>query len=131
MSLHETLGDLAAHRIELAFGEKTAWTDVSDPGGDYTAYTGNGRRIITVPIVDGSMTVLGFRQFLLIPPPDGSGNLNPADTYGRFVVMYMGMNQTDLMTTPAPIRQGIIACPTSTGPPASTITGPGKVVLHQ
>jgi Flp pilus assembly protein TadG len=106
-------------------------TDVADPGGDYTAYTGNGRRVITVPVVDSTMTVLGFRQFLLIPPPDGSGNLNPADQYGRFVVMYMGMNPADVMTTPAPVPQGIIACPTSTGPPAGTITGPGKVVLHQ
>jgi Flp pilus assembly protein TadG len=106
-------------------------TDVADPGGDYTAYMGNGRRIITVPVVDSTMTVLGFRQFLLIPPPDGSGNLDPTDRYGRFVAMYMGMNPNDLLTTPAPVRQGIIACPTSTGPPAAPITGPGKVVLNQ
>jgi len=106
-------------------------TDVADPGGDYGAYTGNGRRIITVPVVDSAMTVLGFRQFLLIPPSDGSGNLDPTDRYGRFIAMYMGMNQIDVMTTPAPVRQGIIACPTTTGPPAAPITGPGKVVLHQ
>jgi Flp pilus assembly protein TadG len=106
-------------------------TDVADPGGDYTAYSGNGRRILTVPIVDSTMTVLGFRQFLLIPPPDGSGNLDPTDRYARFIVMYMGMNQTDVNTTPAPVKQGVIACPASTGPPANPITGPGKVVLHQ
>jgi Flp pilus assembly protein TadG len=112
-------------------GVLQADTDVADPGGDYTAYQGNGRRILTLPIVDSTMTVLGFRQFLLIPPPDGSGNLNPSDQYGRFIVMYMGMNPTDVMTTPAPVRQGVIACPTSTGPPANPITGPGKVVLQQ
>jgi Flp pilus assembly protein TadG len=106
-------------------------TDVADPGGDYTAYTGNGRRIITVPIVDSTLTVLGFRQFLIIPPPDGSGNLDPTDRFGRFAAMYMGMNQNDVMTTPAPVKQGIIACPTTTGPPGTPITGPGKVVLHQ
>ncbi len=106
-------------------------SDVADPGGDYSAYTGNGRRVITVPIVDGAMTVLGFRQFLLVPPPDGSGNLDPADRFGRFIVMYMGMNQNDTRTTPAPVRQGTIACPTATGPPANPIQGPGKVVLHQ
>ena len=103
----------------------------ADPGGDYTAYTGNGRRIITVPVVDSTMMYLGFRQFLLVPPPDGSGNLDPADRYGRFVAMYMGMNQNDTRTTPSPVRQGNIACPTATGAPGFTIQGPGKVVLHQ
>jgi hypothetical protein len=117
--------------VSTMAGVLQADSDVADPGGDYTAYQGNGRRILTVPIVDSTMTVLGFRQFLLIPPPDGSGNLNPADTYGRFIVMYMGMTSTDVMTTPAPVKQGVIACPTSTGPPASPITGPGKVVLQQ
>ncbi len=112
-------------------------TDVSDPGGDYTAYQGNGRRIITVPIVDafGTLTILGFRQFLVIPDPDGSGNLNPSDASGRFVVMYMGMSSdiggADANTTPAPIKQGAIGCPTATGAPGYTIQGPGKVVLHQ
>jgi hypothetical protein len=106
-------------------------SDVADPGGDYTAYSGNGRRVITVPVVDSTMLVLGFRQFLLIPPPDGSGNLNPSDQYGRFVAMYMGMNPTDVLTTPAPVKQGMISCPTTTGAPANPITGPGKVVLHQ
>jgi len=106
-------------------------SDVADPGGDYTAYVGNGRRVITVAVVDSSMLVLGFRQFLLIPPPDGSGNLDPTDRYGRFVAMYMGMNQNDTLTTPAPVKQGVISCPTTTGPPGNPITGPGKVVLHQ
>jgi Flp pilus assembly protein TadG len=106
-------------------------SDVADPGGDYSAYIGNGRRIITVPVVDSTMLVLGFRQFLLIPPPDGTLNLDPADRYGRFIAMYMGMNQTDTRTTPAPVRQGSIACPSTSGPPANPIQGPGKVVLHQ
>ena len=73
--------------------------------------------MITVAVVDSGMLVLGFRQFLLIPPPDGSGNLDPTDRYGRFVAMYMGMNQTDVLTTPAPIRQGMISCPSATGRP--------------
>ena len=53
--------------------------------------------------------MLGFRQFLVIPDPDGSGNLNPTDTNGRFVAMYMGMSPADENTTPAPIRQGSIS----------------------
>ena len=97
------------------------------------AATSLKNRIITVPIVDslGSLLVVGFRQFLLIPPADGSGNLNPADTSGRFIAMYMGMSPADSNTTPAPVRQGIISCPSATGPPGFTIQGPGKVVLHQ
>jgi hypothetical protein len=106
-------------------------SDATDPGGDYTAYTGNGRRVITVPVLDSTLTVLGFRQFLLVPPPDGTGNLDPTDRYGRFIAMYMGMNQNDTRTTPAPVKQGSIACPSATGAPAFTIQGPGKVVLHQ
>jgi Flp pilus assembly protein TadG len=86
----------------------------------YTDYTGNGRRIVTIPIVDtlnagGNMTVLGFRQFLLIPA-QGAFNLNPADPFGRFVAMYIG--------SVAPLKQGRFdGCQLS--------AGPGKVVLHQ
>ena len=106
----------------------TADTDVTtgllDP---YTAYLGNGRRVITVAIVNalpttvtGTMTVLGFRQFLLEPNTDGSFP-DPADVNGRFIVQYIG--------SPAPVKQGYfddrfgLSCQVS--------SGPGKVVLHQ
>ncbi len=72
----------------------------------YTAYSGNGRRVITVAVVDAlapntgtPMTVLGFRQFLLQPNPDGTP-FNPADTNGRFVATYIG--------SPMPVKQGYI-----------------------
>jgi Flp pilus assembly protein TadG len=86
----------------------------------YTDYTGDGRRILTIPIVDtvssgANMTVLGFRQFLLIPN-QGALNINPADMFGRFVAMYIG--------SVAPIAQGRFdGC--------QQTAGPGKVVLHQ
>jgi len=86
----------------------------------YTDYTGNGRRIITIPIVDGisasgSMTVLGFRQFLVLPNQTAA-NIAPGDQYGRFIAMYIG--------SAAPVKQGRFdGCQQS--------AGPGKVVLHQ
>jgi Flp pilus assembly protein TadG len=93
----------------------------------YASYIGNGRRVITLAIVDaltttvtGTMTVLGFRQFLLEPNSDGSFP-NPADVNGRFIVQYIG--------SPAPVKQGYfddrfgLSCQVS--------SGPGKVVLHQ
>ncbi len=103
-------------------------TDVTTGPLDlYTAYLGNGRRVITVAIVNaltttvtGTMTVLGFRQFLLEPNIDGSF-LNPADVSGRFLAQYIG--------NPAPVKQGYfddhfgLSCQVS--------SGPGKVVLHQ
>ena len=87
-------------------------------GEAYTSYSGNGRRIITVPVVTASMTVLGFRQFLLEP-----GFLNPADTYGRFVVQYIG--------SPAPVQQGWFDDHFGLGCPIPVASGPGKVVLHR
>jgi Flp pilus assembly protein TadG len=103
----------------------------TDPGTTqdvYSSYNGNGRRVLTVPVVDAlppnsttPMTVLGFRQFLLQPAPDGTP-FNPSDSNGRFVATYIG--------SPMPLKQGNIddrlgfgACPVS--------SGPGKVVLHQ
>jgi hypothetical protein len=86
----------------------------------YTDYTGDGRRIITIPIVDtisaaGSMTVLGFRQFLVMPN-SGASALSPSDQYGRFLGMYIG--------SVAPVKQGRFdGC--------QQTAGPGKVVLHQ
>ena len=67
----------------------------------YTDYTGSGRRLITIPIVDNiaaaSMTVQGFRQFLVMPDPGGIAT-NPADTFGRFIALYVG--------SVAPVKQG-------------------------
>jgi hypothetical protein len=95
-------------------------TDVNDYD-NYVDYTGNGRRIITLPIVDtlaptGSMTVLGFRQFLLIPN-QGAFDIAPSDPWGRFVAMYIG--------SVAPVQQGRFdgGC--------QITAGPGKVILHQ
>jgi Flp pilus assembly protein TadG len=94
-------------------------TDINDYDV-YTDYTGTGRRLMTIPIVDllsgtNTMTVLGFRQFL-ISPATGAVNIVPSDTFGRFVAMYVG--------TVAPVKQGSFAgCQIS--------AGPGKVVLHQ
>jgi Flp pilus assembly protein TadG len=86
----------------------------------YTAYTGSGRRIITIPIVDsisatGTMNVLGFRQFLVMPN-SGANALSPSDQYGRFIAMYIG--------SVAPVKQGRFdGC--------QQTAGPGKVVLLQ
>ena len=85
-----------------------------------TDYTGNGRRLITIPIVDtinaGSiMTIQGFRQFLIMPDPGGAAT-NPADVFARFIAMYVG--------SVAPVKQGRFdGCQLS--------FGPGKAVLHQ
>jgi len=86
----------------------------------YTDYQGNGRRIITIPIVDSianttSMTVLGYRQFLLLPN-SGDTDIVPGDTAGRFLGMYIG--------SVAPLTAGRFDGCTQTA-------GPGKVVLHQ
>ena len=108
-------------------------TDTADYD-DYTAYGGNGRRIITVPIVDtlsttatGTMNILGFRQFLVTPTPNsntGLGN-DPSDGHGKFNAIYIG--------SVAPVKQGFY---TSLVPPAplaacGITSGPGKVVLHR
>jgi Flp pilus assembly protein TadG len=85
----------------------------------YESYAGNGRRIITVSIVDtlnpNSMNVLGFRQFL-VEPNLNAIDLAPADVNGRFRALYIG--------SVAPIKQGRFdGCQNS--------SGPGKVVIHQ
>jgi Flp pilus assembly protein TadG len=87
---------------------------------DYTQYTGNTRRVMTVPVVDvldpaGTMSVLGFRQFLIEPNP-GSTTVNPADQDARFVALYIG--------SVMPVKQGSFSG-------CQIIAGPGKVVLHQ
>ena len=87
---------------------------------DYTAYAGNGRRVITIPILDvlnptGTMTVLGFRQFL-VEPTAGVGDVAPNDVGARFGAMYIG--------SVVPVKQGRFdGCLVS--------SGPGKVVLHE
>jgi hypothetical protein len=69
-----------------------------------------------------TMMVLGFRQFLLEPNPDGSYP-NPTDPFGRFVVQYIG--------SPAPIQQGWFDDHFGLGCPVPVASGPGKVVLHR
>lgn len=87
---------------------------------EYASYTGNGRRIVTVPVVDSlantsAMVVLGFRQFLVEPNPNDV-SINAADSNARFAVLYLG--------SVAPVRQGRFdGC--------QIAAGPGKVVLHQ
>jgi hypothetical protein len=94
---------------------------------DYTAYTGNFRRIITVPVVEtlttstDGMVVLGFRQFLLEPTTEESASINVSDSNGRFAALYIG---TDARPAPVPLKQG-------TFQGCSVAAGPGKVVLHQ
>jgi Flp pilus assembly protein TadG len=99
------------------------------PTDPYASYQGNGRRILTLPIVNAvttipaaTMTVLGFRQFLLERNSDGSPNA-PGDANGRFVVMYIG--------NPAPVQQGYIDDHFGLAGGNLPTSGPGKVVLHQ
>jgi hypothetical protein len=110
---------------------------------DYTAYTGTTRRVITIPIVDTldssgtpSMTVLGFRQFLIEPGSDGATIEDTiTDTNTRFLVMYLGGDST-LGGNPVPLKSGrfdnwqslSLGCMSADG---SALLGPGKVVLHQ
>ncbi len=107
-------------------------TDVIDYD-DYTAYLGNGRRLITVPIVDQvsdpsvPMAVLGFRQFLLEPNP-ADVVTNPGDTGGRFVALYIG---TDTTPGPVPLRNGRVGPAADGSQSCANPLGPGKVVLHQ
>jgi len=101
-------------------------TAITDP---YAGYTGNGRRIVTLPIVaslapnvTGTMTILGFRQFFLEVNADGS-YINPGDPNGRFAAMYIG--------SPAPVKQGWIDDRFGLAGGLLPTSGPGKVVLHQ
>jgi hypothetical protein len=105
--------------VDLLSTGSTIDTDLADTS-DYTAYAGNGRRLITLSIVDtlsatASMNVLGFRQFLLMPDPNNT-ELTPTDSRGRFIAMYIG--------NPAPLKQGRFGN-------CGITAGPGKVVLHQ
>jgi Flp pilus assembly protein TadG len=105
-------------------------SDITTGQGDvYSAYQGNGRRVITVAVVDAlspntatPMTVLGFRQFLVQLAADGTF-FNPSDTNGRFVATYIG--------SPVPVKQGYIDDRFGRSCPAPVPSGPGKVVLHR
>ena len=105
-------------------------TDIVTGQADiYATYSGNGRRVITVPVVDAlapntatPMVVLGFRQFLVQPNPDGTF-FNPSDPNGRFVATYIG--------SPMPVKQGYIDDRFGQSCPAPVTSGPGKVVLHR
>jgi Flp pilus assembly protein TadG len=86
---------------------------------DYAAYIGNGRRIITIAIIDTlssteAMNILAFRQFLIEPDPN-STNITPGDGPGRFIALYIG--------NPMPLKQGRFGS-------CGVASGPGKVVLH-
>ncbi len=103
---------------DTVLGAYPADTDLTDLD-DYSAYTGNNRRIITVPIVEtaseSTMAVLGFRQFLVEPAANDT-TVNAADQNGRFAALYLGSR--------IPVKQGRIdGC--------TQAAGPGKVVLHQ
>lgn len=94
-------------------------TDVADIE-DYVNYTGNGRRVITVGVVEalsptGTMTILGFRQFL-VEPAANDVTLNVSDQNARFGALYIG--------SAMPLRDGRFSG-------CSITSGPGKVVVHQ
>jgi Flp pilus assembly protein TadG len=94
-------------------------TDLTDLA-DLASYTGTGRRIITVAVVETlvpqGMTVLGFRQFLVDPLLNGT-SINPTEPAGRFPVVYIGSSM--------PVRQGRF------DGNCGVTTGPGKVVLYR
>lgn len=113
------------------YAQDTDITYVTDP----TAYAGNGRRIITVALVNGlptdlscgAMTVVAFRQFLVEPNLDGTP-FNPVAQNAPFTALYLG--------SVAPVAQGWFdsryapACRAYLPSGAGSV-GPGKVVLHQ
>jgi hypothetical protein len=106
-------------------------TDTATGADTVASYIGNGRRVITVAVVDavtraatGTMTVLGFRQFLLQPNTQDTNvsPINPGDPNGRFNAMYIG--------NPKPL-QGFFDDRYGLACVQGTFSGPGKVVLHQ
>jgi Flp pilus assembly protein TadG len=128
-----SLPDVCVNNVTAYAGLAAAFlpdTDVtSGQTVAYPDYTGNGRRIITVAIVNGlaldtvsTMTVLGFRQFLLQLNQDGTFPA-PGDANARFVAQYIG--------SPAPVKQGYVDDRFQLACPVPLSSGPGKVVLHQ
>lgn len=105
--------------IDTLTGLYQSDTDLNDLE-DYTTYVGNGRRLLTIPIVDalnptGTMLVQGFRQFLLQPLQNQTG-ISPNDANGRFAATYLG--------SVYPVKQGRFG-------DCAITSGPGKVVLHR
>jgi hypothetical protein len=96
---------------------------------DMASYSGNGRRILTVAVVNampadtgcGTMTVVAFRQFLLNPNTEGA--FSPTDANGRFAAIYLG--------SVSPVSQGWFDTRYAPACRSYLTTGPGKVVLHQ
>lgn len=109
--------DLAT--ISTAYAPDADLTSITD----YTTYVGDNKRLMTLPVVsalavDGTMQVIGFRQFQLQPTTGVATNSNnPADANGRFVALYLGVV--------APVKQG------TAGGACAITNGPGKVVLHR
>jgi Flp pilus assembly protein TadG len=110
-----------------------AFTADTDPltETDYTQYSGNNRRVITLPVVDAlsttasTMNVLGFRQFLLEPTTTSTAAPQanvPTDGDGRFAALYIG--------SVAPLKQGNLS-EAGMNISCGIQNGPGKVVLHQ
>ena len=105
-------------------------SDITTGQGDvYSAYSGNGRRVITVAVVDAlasstatPMTVLGFRQFL-VQLAAGGTFFDPSDANGRFVATYIG--------SPMPVKAGYVDDRFGVSCPAPVPSGPGKVVIHR
>jgi hypothetical protein len=115
--------DYASLAANLPFDSDTS---VTVPGAPYSGYSGNGRRIFTAAIIaqaDG-ITVLGFRQFLVMPVfNDGATTFLPSDVYGRFPALYIG--------NPTPVQTGWFDARFANACPVGAFSGPGKVVLHQ
>lgn len=131
--LDSSIPDVCTTNVTDAETLFTAYTPDTDVASydDYTEYTGNTRRVITVAVVDtlattstATMTVLGFRQFLIEPNADGI--VPVSDQWGRFAALYIG--------SIVPVRQGWIGNRADVNPSlacTSITSGPGKVVLHQ
>ena len=121
----------------------TAVSDITDIGAaytadtdmlteiDYTAYTGDNRRVMTLPVVNAlstsaaTMQVMGFRQFLLEPTTTSTASPQanvPTDGDGRFIGMYIG--------SVVPVKQGNLS-EVGLNISCGIQNGPGKVVLHQ
>jgi hypothetical protein len=83
-------------------------------------YQGNGRRVITVAVVDAAATlnVLNFRQFLIEADSSGPGLIvtGAQATRGEMRAQYIG--------TPVPVRLG------STAGSCGITTGVGRLVLY-
>jgi hypothetical protein len=106
-----------AANLVTAYSADTDLTQVDD----FNAYTGNTRRVITVPIVETlsateAMNVIAFRQFLIQPTVAEEDSISGTDNNARFVVTYLGSS--------VPLRAGSFSG-------CSVTSGPGKVVLHR